>query len=539
MKKTLSLTSVLLLVAAVLAAQDAAKLEADAKRAFDTGRFQEAGDKYAKAAEAADSADRKSELHFQGAWAYFIGGSTKAARENLKAAFTERPNLDIVPDFYSPDFVRLAQAVKAEVAPAAPSADLAELKRMAREKLADGKADEALYDLKKAEASPDPQLHRLMADVYERLGRTADAEAERRKASDLERALVTAVPIGAAPPGSAASAGGAVTSVAPLLEAAEEALKKGDFKAAQVMASRALDVDPKSSEAHRLIADASLAQGRDEDAEREYTASAVLDSGNFRTELGLAHLAERQRKWNTAASHYRRALELNGKSVRAAVGLGRSMEQLKDTSAARIAYGRAIEIDASDPSARNDRGVFLFRSEETDRAIEDLSEAVRLSPDNAVFHENLGRAYRKKGMAKEAERELTEAARLAPNQAAAWATLGHLRAEQKRYEEAAAAYRSALDLDSTSEEAASGLAAALIDGGRLADAETALTKTLDGSPKAAALWNNLGVVRARRGAYAEAIDAFQKAIDLDGNFEAARANMARARELALLDRAAS
>ncbi len=539
MRLATALAAGLLLLASGLAAQDAGKLATDAKRAFDTGRFQEAGDKYAKAADAADSADRKSELHFQGAWACFIAGNSKAARENLKAAFTERPNLDVVADFYSPDFVRLAQAVKAEVGPAAPSLDVAELKRSAREKLADGKADEALYDLKKAESSPDPQLHRLLADVYERLGRASDADAERRKASDLERALVTAVPIGSAAPGPAPPGAGAVTSVAPLLEAAEAALKKGDFRGTQVMASRALDVDPKSPEAHRLIADASLAQGREEDAEREYTASIVLESGNFRAELGLAQLAERQRKWNTAASHYRRALELNGKSVRAALGLGRSMEQLKDVSAARIAYGRAIEIDASDASARNDIGVFLFRSDQTDRAVEELAEAARLSPENAALHENLGRAYRKKGMATEAEKELVEAARLAPDQAAVWATLGHLRAEQKRFDEAAAAYRSALDLDPTSEEAASGLSAALTDSGKAADAEKVLVKTLDASPKAAALWNNLGVVRARRGAYAEAIEAFQKAIDLDGNFEAARNNMARVQQFAALDRAAS
>ena len=49
----------ILLVAAALStaslvAQDAAKLESDAKKAFDSGKFKEAGDKYAKAADSAD-----------------------------------------------------------------------------------------------------------------------------------------------------------------------------------------------------------------------------------------------------------------------------------------------------------------------------------------------------------------------------------------------------------------------------------------------------------------------------------------------------
>src|SRR5262249_50426170 len=138
-----------LLAGAPVHAQEPDKTESDARRAFDAGRFQEAAEKFAKAAEAPDlSADRKSELYFQSAWAYFIGGNSKASRENLKAAFTARPNLDIVADFYSPDFVRLAQTVRNEVAGAnAPAADLSELKRMAREKLADNKAAEAPYDL--------------------------------------------------------------------------------------------------------------------------------------------------------------------------------------------------------------------------------------------------------------------------------------------------------------------------------------------------------------------------------------------------------
>jgi Tfp pilus assembly protein PilF len=90
-------TAVLFLLAAVLClAQEPGKLEGEAKRAFDSGRFQEAGEKYAKAAEEPNlAADRKSDLYFQSAWAYFIGGNSRTARENLKAAFSARPNMEI------------------------------------------------------------------------------------------------------------------------------------------------------------------------------------------------------------------------------------------------------------------------------------------------------------------------------------------------------------------------------------------------------------------------------------------------------------
>jgi len=524
-------------------AQDPARAEAEAKRAFDAGRFQEAGEKYARAAESAATPERKSDLAFQSGWAYFIAGNSKAARDSLRLAFLARPNLEVVADFYSPDFVRLAQSVRNEVAggAAAPSIDMAELKRTAREKLADGKAEEALYDLKKAETSTDPQVHRLLADAYDRLARGPEADAERRRASELEKSLVTTGPISTpSGPGGPPVQGPATAAAAvPVLENAEALLKASDYRGARAAASRALELDPKSAEAHRIVGDAAFALGQEGDAEREYTAALVLDTANSRSEVGLGRLAERQAKWNTAASHYRRALELSGKNVQAALGLGRTMEELKDRSAARIAYGRAIEIDPASAEARNDFGVFLFRSDQADRSVEELMEAVRLAPARAIFHENLGRAFRRKQMWKEAERELSEAARLAPNETAVWESLGEVRSELKKPDDAASAFRVALDLDPSNEAAAAGLAGSLLDAGRLGDAETALVKALENNGRSAVLWNNLGVIRTRKGALSGALAAFQRAIAEDSSFQPAKANFARAEQLAALDRAGS
>ena len=533
------------LAAAVALAQDAARLEADAKRAFDSGRFREAGEKYAKAAESSP-AERRADLHLQSAWSYYIAGHSKNAREELKAAIAARPDLQVIPDFYSPDFANLAAAVRSEVAGAnVPAVDMEELKRSARAKIADGKAEDALFDLKRAAGSTDPEIYRLMAEADDRLGKTADADANRRKASELERGVVSSVPIGGATVPASESAApapvamGPVVSVAPLLESADKALASGDLKAAAFYARQASEVDPRNADAHRLLGDAALAEARNNDAEREYTAAVVLDLANGKAEYGLAVVAERQKKWNTAASHYRRALDLNPKSVAAARGLGRAMSELGDKSAARIAFGRAIEIDAASAEAHNDFGVFLYRADENDRAIEELIEAVRLDPSSALYHENLGRAYRKKGQWKEAERELAETARVAPNDTAVWIALAATRAAEKNLAEAADAYAAAIALDPLDEEAAAGLAATLRAEGKLADAEGALTRSLENIAKSPVLWNNLGVVRVERGEYAEAVVAFDKALAIDGTFEAARANRARASELAALEKAAS
>ena len=523
-------------------ASDVSKVEAEAKKAFDAGKFKEAGDKYAKAAESGDvPTERKADVHLQSAWSYYIAGSSKSAREQLKAAITARPDLQVIPDFYSPDFANLAATVRAEVGGAnVPPVDVEEVKRGARAKLEDGKAEEALYDLKRAESSNDAEVYRIEADAAERLGRTADAEAARRKAADLDRRAVSSTPIGATTaPGSTPVVPEGPPPVTPLLESAQKALAAGDFRAAGSFARQASEADPKNAEAHRLLGDAALAAGQDADAEREYTAAIVLDNSSPRAQFGLAALAERQKKWNTAASLYRRALDLDPKDIAAARGLGRAMSEIGDSSAARIAFGRAIEIDSGSAAAHNDFGVFLFRAGDDAKAVDELVEAVRLEPGRATYRENLGRAYRKKGMLKEAERELEEASRLNPDDAAVWMALGRVRLELKNVDGAAAAYQTALKLDPLREDAAADLGALLAQAGRLPDAETALTGAIENNAKSPVLWNNLGVVRVRAGRYEQAIEAFRKAIALDAGFEPAKANLARATELATLERAAS
>ena len=526
------------LLAATLSAQEPSKLETEAKRAFDSGLFAQAGDKYLRAAQASGlPADRQAELSLQAAWSFYIGGNAKNAREALKAAFKAKPTLGVAGDLYSPDFARLAQTVRAEVTGSSEgSLDLAEIKRDAREKLQQGKAEEALATLQRGSSANDPEIHRLLGETYDRLGRSADGDVERKRASDIERGLITATPIGGPPPPGSAPVTGPVAASA-WLQSAQNLVRAGDARGAEAAARRATEADNRNADAHGLLGDLLLAAGKEADAEREFTAAVAADPSNARSQYGLAVLAERQGKWNTAGSLYRRALDLNPNNVPAALGLGRSMEELKDLTAARLAYGRAIEIDPSSAEAHNDFGVFLSRSGELDRSIEELIQAVRLAPSRSVYHENLGRVYRKKGLWKEAEREIAEASRLSPNEIAVWSTLGDLRRKLKRPEDAATAYSAAFQLDPSSEEAATGLAASLSETGKLQDAEAALQKAIEARPASATLWNNLGVVRTRRGAYPEAIAAFQKALSNNAGLAQAKANLERAEQLLAIARA--
>src|SRR4030095_10251262 len=159
------------------------------------GLLKRAAEKYGMAADSPDAPlDRKADLYLNSAWAFYIAGNSKSARDNLRAAYSARPDLVVIGDLYSPDFARLAQSVRSEIAGTTPllgPAELRELKRSARAKLTEGKAEEALAELKPAATSNDPEVQILLADVYDKLGRGAEADAARRRASDLQKGLVT------------------------------------------------------------------------------------------------------------------------------------------------------------------------------------------------------------------------------------------------------------------------------------------------------------------------------------------------------------
>ncbi len=200
----LLLVALTLLLSPALRAQPASEsLEKDARAASRAGKFRDAAVKFEQAATAASDAKRRGRLRMQAAYATLNAGNAKAARESLQSAFADDPALEIVEQLYTPEFRKLWQDVKAEVARAIPPAipDLAELKRTSEEKLRDGRFAEVVYDLGNyPQEKLDREAWALLAQAWEKSGRSDQAALARR------RALGEAVPIAPVPPPAHATA---------------------------------------------------------------------------------------------------------------------------------------------------------------------------------------------------------------------------------------------------------------------------------------------------------------------------------------------
>ncbi|MDL2718813.1 MAG: hypothetical protein PT977_13765, partial [Acidobacteriota bacterium] len=329
-----SLAMVLLLAAPARAQEGSESLEKEARKAVNAGQFRKAALKFESAASAASDPQRRSRMLVQSAWASFNDGKKSDAQDALRRAFTASPDLEVVADFFSPDFVKLAAEVRASAVAAQPppAADLGELKRVAREKLADGNTEDVIHDLlyNVPREKLDAEAVDLLAQAYEKQGKFAEAArvrasgAEAPKAGPVAGKAGPATPPASAPPAPPAAGQGPVRAptaagsgalptmtAADYLAAGRGALSRGDALTAQSAANRMLEIDPQSSDAYRLLGNAAALRGEKAFAKATLDQSLKYNEKNEGTLLDLYELSMGDRNWDAALDALRRATEVN------------------------------------------------------------------------------------------------------------------------------------------------------------------------------------------------------------------------------------
>jgi len=535
--------AVLLLGAPAFAQEGSESLEKEARKAFNGGQFRRAALKFESAASAAGDPARKGRMLVQSAWASFNEGKRADAQEALRRAYAASPDLEIVPDFYSPEFVKVAADVKSTLRaiPAAPPADIAELKRVARQKLADGAPEDVIHDLtyNVPREKLDAECLDLLAAAYEKLGKFNEASRIRAAKGDPAKALlpavapaVTAAPAATAPPPPAAPAsaparvaGGAAPAV-DYLALGRAALSHGDALNAQSAANRLLEVDPQSSDAYRLLGNAFTVRGEKVLAEANLKQAIKYNEKNEGALLDLYDFYMADKNWEPALDALRRAAEINPENRDKLVALGRKARADGDLAHARQVFATAAAAAPKDTSILTEYASVLLQMKDLDAALEPLMKAAAAEPDREIVRANLASVLRRKGLWKEAEKEYREAIRSDPDYAPALTGLGGLLLERGQAAEAIEPLKKAVLRAPQSVDAAWALARALRQTGALKDAADSLEKPL--ALDAPELWNEAGAIAMERGRWDEAVIFFDKAISRDGTVPLYKANRDKA-----------
>lgn len=512
------------LLAPALGAQPASEsLERDARAASRTGKFREAAVKFEQAATAASDSRRRARLRMQAAYAKLNDGNPRSAREALETAFGEDPELDIVEQLYTPEFRKLWQEVKADVARSTPPPlpDLSELKRMSEEKLKDGRVAEVVYDLGNyPQDKLDREAWAILAQAYDRAGRPEQASLARRRALG-EPVEVPVVPVPAPAP-AAASLPGAGASSTDLLSFGREALNRGDALTAQAAANRVVEVEPTSSEGYRLLGDSYGARGEKALAEAMWRQSIRLNEENEGTLLALADLSLETKAFDEALGFLKRAVGVNPRNADRLTALGRKARAEGDLGMALRVFSVAAEALPKDVAVLSEYGGVLFQSGDLEAALDPLMRAAAEAPERALVRANLAAALRRKGSVAEAEREYREALRTDPALVPALKGLGALLLATGRAADAVEPFRAALGANPADDDARLALSRAQRLAGDVAGAADTLKDAAGGAD--AVLLNEAGAVAYAQGRWAEAENLFGKALAAEAGLSQAAAN---------------
>jgi tetratricopeptide (TPR) repeat protein len=392
MRKGIVLAALVLLSAALARAQDPLT---EGDNAFRSANFKSAAKLYSAAAAAEPNSGKRAEIRVKLAMAHFNAKERTKAEEALTAALKDSPQLELVPEFYEPEFIRLFNRVRtrlttppAQVAGSGPirtggaAGSLAQIRQRLAQAGDTTAVESILPTIEALEASTPanalPEVLDLKAEVLERLGRTPDALELRGRVAAM-RAASQALP---------------GTSAVPLeaLLDARRMLAAGRPQDAISFLHGVLLAQPSCMPALELEAEAFLEAGQLEDA---YSVLRTALLGNEKPDLlmSLGEVELRRGRFTGARDAFRRVVEVDPGNDRAWAALGLLASRMGDLPTAREALDRALAGNGTLFEARVVRAQIALADGQPTAAFQHLQRALQVKPDDPWATGWLGATY--------------------------------------------------------------------------------------------------------------------------------------------------
>ncbi|MFN3414145.1 MAG: tetratricopeptide repeat protein, partial [Thermoanaerobaculum sp.] len=380
-----------------------------AHEAFRQGQWQKAAQLFTQAAEEAQDARSRAEIRVKLAWTYFFALKNRSkAEQTLRQALNDAPDLEIIPDLYTDDFVALFARVKNQQASPGPAPTPSRTAVGAgglpalRAKLAsavDAFALEALLAEAKAleptqPAATLPDLLELEADILDRLGRPQEALRLRGRAQAL-RTVAQAAP-------------GTVVVPLEMIRQARQFLVAGQPQDAIALLQGVLDALPSCIPAFEVLAQAYVDAGLFDEA---YSALQTALMGNEKPELLLAlgELELARQRPTAARDAFRRAVTLDPSNDRALAAAGLLAATLEDYASAKDFLDQALKANGTLYQARVARAQLALLEGQPQEAVNHVLRALQVRPQDPWATGWLGVAYLAVGDVAAAEARFKEA----------------------------------------------------------------------------------------------------------------------------------
>ncbi len=186
------------------------------------------------------------------------------------------------------------------------------------------------------------------------------------------------------------------------------------YDSAVIQFKKALQIDPRYSEAHYELGQAELAQQHWAAAFKEFSVAIDQDPNNVKAHLAMGTMWWQARKFTEAEEHARFVVEHDPSNYDGYMLLGNVLLGQKKPQEAVDVYTKAIALKPNDPGAYLNRGVAYATLKQDGPAEDDLRKAVSVDPKATQAYYALANFYLNKKDPKKAEDVLREAIQNAP-----------------------------------------------------------------------------------------------------------------------------
>lgn len=345
------------------------------------------------------------------------------------------------------------------------------------------------------------------------------------------------------------------------------ALRNGDVQSALAHLKAAIESAPSRAETHRILAVAYRENDQRDKSIEELRTAIRLNPRDERARISLADALNAAGQDGDAERVLREATESFPAAGQVHYNLGRLYRLMAKNLDAVHAFERAAALN---PLVGLDNlyetiGAIHVVEGNFDSAMDALQKRVDVSPNIAEAHRKLGEVYLQQNRADEALGEFLVALLVDPRSAQTYAGIGQLQLQRGKYVEAAEASRRAVALDPALRAARYSLGSALLRLGRTEEGRKEifefeqlqaearareerewelrlirqaasvsldkgdyeqvaeqLRKAIPYSPDDATAYVSLGAVLKRLGRHAEAVENFNKALDLKAGVDVHR-----------------
>jgi protein O-mannosyl-transferase len=234
------------------------------------------------------------------------------------------------------------------------------------------------------------------------------------------------------------------------------------WRSSVTLFSRTLRVTDNNYLIHNNLGVTLAKQGKDQEAAIHYRKALEINPRYTDAHYNLAVLLVRQGKDQKAIAHFNEALKIKPNSVEVHNDLGVILAKQGKIQEATIQFAEAIQINPNYAKSYFNWGILLIQQGRNGEAIPYLNKALRINPKDPAIHNNLGTALAGLGKPEEAVAHYNQALQINPDYVDAHHNLGSLLTFQGKDQEAVSHYYEALRINPYDAQAHYKLAVILI-----------------------------------------------------------------------------